>query len=119
MSKFIIQGQNKLSGEIEVKGAKNLALKIIPASLLSEETIKITNLPDIEDVKKSLELIEALGGNVRMGNNSCEIETKNIKTSTLPPKIASQFRASIMFVAPLLARFGEARFPHPGVLGRV
>ena len=119
MSKFIIKGGNKLSGEIEVKGAKNLALKIIPASLLSKDTITIANLPDIEDVKKSLELIEYLGGKVERNNDICTINTSKINGFKLDSKLAGQFRASIMFTAPLLARLGEVEFPHPGgcVLG--
>ncbi|MBL7058382.1 UDP-N-acetylglucosamine 1-carboxyvinyltransferase [Patescibacteria group bacterium] len=119
MSKFIIQGGSKLSGTIEVKGAKNLALKIIPASILSSSPITITNLPNIEDVNKSLELIESLGGKVERSSNSCTIDTSNIKNAKLDNHLAGQFRASIMFTAPLLARFGKVEFPHPGgcVLG--
>lgn len=119
MAKFIINGKAELSGAIEVKGAKNLAIKIIPASILSKEPITITNLPNIEDVKKSLKLIESLGGEVKKSKNKCTINTANINSAKLHKKLASQFRASIMFAAPLLARFGEIEFPHPGgcVLG--
>ncbi|HPX63970.1 MAG TPA: UDP-N-acetylglucosamine 1-carboxyvinyltransferase, partial [bacterium] len=62
MSKFIINGRQPLGGQIKVGGAKNLALKIIPASLLSDQPIIIDNLPDIEDIKRSLEIIKSLGG---------------------------------------------------------
>ncbi|MCF7795074.1 UDP-N-acetylglucosamine 1-carboxyvinyltransferase [Patescibacteria group bacterium] len=114
MSKFIIQGQKSLSGEIAVKGAKNSALKIIPASILSDEPIKIKNLPDIEDVGKSLDLLSSLGANIKRHNGKIDVETKNINTSILEPKLADKFRTSIMFVGPLLARFKEVHFPHPG-----
>lgn len=114
MPKFIIQGQKPLKGEIAVKGAKNSALKIIPASILSEETIKIKNLPEIEDIGKSLALLSSLGANIRHSGDEVDIETKNINTGILEPKLADKFRTSLMFVGPLLARFKEVRFPHPG-----
>ncbi|MDA3840000.1 MAG: UDP-N-acetylglucosamine 1-carboxyvinyltransferase [Patescibacteria group bacterium] len=114
MEKFIIQGGKKISGEIDVKGAKNAALKIVPASILSEEKITITNLPEIEDIKRSIEMMEHLGAEITLSKSSCEIQLKDIKTIELSSELANKFRASIMFVAPILARFGEVKFPHPG-----
>src|SRR6056297_2451562 len=114
MPKFIIQGQKKLQGEISVKGAKNSALKIIPASILSEDSIKIKNLPEIEDIGKSLDLLSSLGASIRHKGDEVDIETKDINTGILEPKLADKFRTSMMFVGPLLARFKEVRFPHPG-----
>jgi len=119
MSKFIIKGNKKLSGQIEVKGAKNLALKIIPASILSDKKIFISNLPDIEDIGRSLELLSSFGAKIKKNNDKCEIEVKKIIKNNLDPYFANKFRASIMFVGPILARIGEVNFPHPGgcVLG--
>lgn len=114
MPKFIITGGNKLSGEIAVKGAKNAALKIIPAALLSAETITINNLPDIEDIGKSFDLLEDLGAEIKKTGTTAVISTKNVHKIELLPKLADKFRTSVMFVGPLLARFGEAKFPHPG-----
>jgi UDP-N-acetylglucosamine 1-carboxyvinyltransferase len=115
MPKFIINGPAKLKGEISVKGAKNAALKIIPASILSEEKITIANLPEIEDVKQSLALLEDLGAKIDyLGQGKVEIDTKNIVKTELNSRISNKFRASVMFVAPLLARFGKVSFPHPG-----
>ncbi len=114
MSKFIINGPAKLSGQIEVKGAKNAALKIIPASLLTKEKITIANLPNIEDIKLSIDLLKDLGATVNKTREILEIETDNIKKVELNPIFANKFRASVMFVGPLLARLGEVKFPHPG-----
>ncbi|MEI7690629.1 MAG: UDP-N-acetylglucosamine 1-carboxyvinyltransferase [bacterium] len=114
MAKLVINGPTKLSGEISVCGSKNAALKIIPASILSKETITINNLPDIEDISRSLELIEYLGAKVSRSGSVCKINTENITKVDIPPNIANKIRASIMFVGPLLARFGEVYFPHPG-----
>jgi len=114
MQKFIIQGGHELKGEISVKGGKNSALKIIPASILSKKTIKISNLPKIEDIDKSLELIKDLGAKINKQKKYIEIDPENINKNSLSPKWANKFRASIMFIGPLLARFGEVKFPHPG-----
>lgn len=114
MPKFLITGGAPLSGEITVKGAKNSAIKIIPAAILSEKPITIKNLPLIEDVDRSLELLESLGAIVSRHKNTAIIDTKKIKTVELERKLADKFRGSIMFVGPMLARFKEVKFPHPG-----
>lgn len=114
MSIFIIKGQQPLAGEIRVGGAKNSALKIIPAALLSDEPMVISNLPDIEDTKRSLEVFKSLGGQVQVNEDSVTLQLQNPSEHTLDPHLANKFRASIMFVGPLLARTGEVIFPHPG-----
>jgi len=114
MSKFIIQGQANLTGEIAVKGAKNAALKILPAALLSAEKIIIYNLPQIEDINRSIELLRDLGAKVKCQNNQGEIQIKKLAKNILEPQFANKFRASIMFAGPILARLGEVKFPHPG-----
>ena len=114
MSKFIIQGPAKLSGEIEVMGAKNAALKIIPAAILSRQKIIINNLPNIEDTSRAIELAEDLGAEVSRGKKMVEIQIDKLAKNELSPSIANKFRASIMFVGPVLARLGEVKFPHPG-----
>ncbi len=121
MAKFIIKGECELKGEIEVKGAKNQALKIIPAAILSREKIIIKNLPNIEDVDKALELIMEIGGIVERGKDFVEIETANINQVELSEKLVNKFRSSVMFAGPVLVRLGEVKFPHPGgcVIGAV
>ncbi|MDD5072009.1 MAG: UDP-N-acetylglucosamine 1-carboxyvinyltransferase, partial [Patescibacteria group bacterium] len=114
MSKFIITGGKKLAGEIRVKGAKNAALKIIPASILSKEKISISNLPKIEDIDKALHLLLDLGAEMNRNGDHIEVSTADIGKIELNPEFANKFRASIMFVGPILARFGEVKFPHPG-----
>lgn len=113
--KFIINGGKPLSGEIEVKGAKNAALKIFPVALLTREPITISNLPEIEDCRRAEEMLEALGHQVKkIKDGEAEICFQNKKCINLPPDLVNKFRASIMFVGPLLATCGEAYFPHPG-----
>lgn len=114
MAKFIITGGHKLSGEISVGGAKNNAQIMIPVSLLSEETITIKNIPLIDGVEKSLELLRDLGAEVKEGDHELEINTADLNKNELDQKIADKFRTSVMFVGPILARTGEVKFPHPG-----
>lgn len=114
MAKFIINGQKPLAGEIAVGGAKNAALKIIPAVLLSDEPVTIHNCPNIEDTKRSLELFTDIGGSVVKSGDALVLSMPNISKAALESSFANKLRASIMFVAPLLARTGEVMFPHPG-----
>ncbi|MFA7662293.1 MAG: UDP-N-acetylglucosamine 1-carboxyvinyltransferase [Patescibacteria group bacterium] len=114
MPKYIILGKQPLAGEIDIKGAKNSVLKIIPVAILSTQKIKITNIPEIEDTEKSLSLIESLGGIVTRDGNTATIDTSKINNTELKSDLAKKFRASIMFVGPILARFGEVKFSHPG-----
>ncbi|PIP33632.1 UDP-N-acetylglucosamine 1-carboxyvinyltransferase [Candidatus Falkowbacteria bacterium CG23_combo_of_CG06-09_8_20_14_all_49_15] len=115
MAKFIIQGQNKLRGEIAVRGAKNAALKIIPVALLSDETLLVENLPQIEDVDKALEAMASLGAKIkRTKKDACAIDASAISSADLSARIAGRFRAAIMFAGPLLARSGAASFFSPG-----
>lgn len=115
MSKFIIQGDAKLKGEIIVKGAKNNALKLIPAALLTNEKVILHNIPNIIDINLSLELLQSLGAEIeKIGDNSIAITAKNIQPKNLDRDIAQRIRTSLMFVAPLLYRSSKVEIPHPG-----
>ncbi len=114
MAKFIINGGKQLSGQIAVSGAKNAALKIIPASILSNDTITIKNVPRIEDVDCSLEVLADLGAEIKHQGSEIQINTSGVNKTELSQSMANKFRGSIMFVGPMLARFKEVKFPHPG-----
>ncbi len=115
MSKFIISSNTKLKGEISVMGAKNNALKAIPATLLTNEKVILHNLPNIVDVDFSLEILKELGAEVtKIKPNSVEICCKKINPKKLNSDLAKKIRTSIMFVAPLLHRFPKVEMPHPG-----
>ncbi len=114
MPKFVITGGAKLSGTIAVKGAKNAGLKIIPAAILSQDKITIHNLPDIEDISRSFDILTDLGATVTKQGEAYVVDTSSISHTELKHSLANKLRASIMFVGPLLARFGEVKFPHPG-----
>jgi UDP-N-acetylglucosamine 1-carboxyvinyltransferase len=114
MAKFIITGGKKLQGEIAVSGAKNNAQVMLPVALLSTETIVLHNVPRIDGVEKSLELLQDLGAKIEEVDGLIKINTASIAKTELDQKIADKFRTSIMFVGPLLARYGQVKFPHPG-----
>ncbi len=114
-SKYIIRGGKPLEGIIEVKGAKNAALKIFPLALMTREPILVSNLPEIEDCQRAQEMLVALGHRVKkIKHGVADIQYKNKTCINLPANLVAKFRASVMFVGPLLATCGEVHFPHPG-----
>lgn len=119
MSSFIINGGRKLAGEITPQGAKNEALQILCATLLTEETITLHNVPDIRDVNKLIELLVNMGVKVAPAGigvftfKADEVNLDYLKSSDFRKKGAG-LRGSIMILGPLLARFGKGYIPHPG-----
>ncbi len=119
MSTFIIEGGSKLSGEIVPQGAKNEALQIICATLLTDKDVRIENIPEIRDVLKLIDILKNLGVEVeRIEKGVFRFNAKNINIDYLKSpeyaKQASGLRGSIMIVGPLLTRFGKAFIPQPG-----
>lgn len=119
MSSFVIEGGRRLSGTITPQGAKNEALEVLSAVLLTGETVHITNVPEILDVKNLLDLLSGMGVRVERhskGDYSLtadSLDTGYIASAEFVAKCAS-LRGSVMVVGPLLARFGKAFFPKPG-----
>lgn len=113
--KFVIEGNQPLKGEINVSGAKNAALKIFPIALMTSGKIIVSNVPEIEDCARAEELLIALGGEViKKEKGVYELSRKNFDCPEMPASLVNKFRASIMFVGPVLATCGEVKFPHPG-----
>lgn len=121
MNQFIINGGKKLKGSIKVNGAKNDALVIFAASLLTSQPVTVSNVPEIEDTKRMLELMKKLGCQIkRLKYGKYLIKAQNLNSNLINPEIAEKIRASILLTAPLLARLGKVVFPHPGgcVIGK-
>ena len=115
MEKYIINGGNRLEGEVEVSGAKNAAVAILPAVVLSDGICRIENIPNIADVASSLEILAHLGARVRRINkNTVEIDPRGVSPGVVPHDLARQMRASYYFIGVLLGRFGTARVSMPG-----
>ena len=119
MSSFIIEGGHRLSGEIRPQGAKNEALEVISAILLTEEEVRISNIPEILDVRNLIGLMEVMGVKVTRhakGDYSFRadaVDPAYIESADFVRRCAA-LRGSVMVVGPLLARFGRAYFPKPG-----
>ena len=119
MSSFRILGGKNLKGEINPQGAKNETLQVICAVLLTEEKVKIENIPNINDVNLLIDLIKGIGVNVnKINKNSYSFEAKNIDVSFTKTKEffekSSKIRGSIMMMGPMLSRFGSAYMIKPG-----
>lgn len=119
MASFEIIGGKKLSGEVIPQGAKNEALQIVSAVLLTPERVTISNIPNIRDVMKLIELLQAMGVDVtKIDEHTYAFEAKNVNLEYLLTddfkKKGGALRGSIMIIGPLLARFGVAYIPEPG-----
>lgn len=111
---FRIEGGAPLHGDIAVQGGKNAALKLIAACLLTSERCVLSNVPDIEDVRSMLRIIEAMGGEVTREGSTVAITAASIDPALLPAEEAKKVRASVVFAGPLVARFGSVTLPYPG-----
>ena len=119
MSTFIIEGGRHMAGEIEPQGAKNEALQVISATLLTSHPVRITNVPEILDVKNLIKLLKGMGVKVeRHGKGDYTFTADNIDTDFIESddfvKHCASLRGSVLLVGPLLARFGKAYFAKPG-----
>ncbi|HWR61859.1 MAG TPA: UDP-N-acetylglucosamine 1-carboxyvinyltransferase [Clostridia bacterium] len=113
--KLIIKGNKKLQGEICISGAKNSAVGIIPAAILSDSKCIIRNLPDIDDVRYLKELLRQVGAKVSTGNaGELEIDSRGMKSSKVDFEIAKKMRASYYFLGAFLGKFKKAEVPFPG-----
>lgn len=115
MEKYIINGGIPLHGEVEISGAKNAAVAILPATILAAGKCVIENLPAISDVMVSLQILSELGARVRLINkNTYEIDTTYLSCTEVPNELSRQMRASYYFLGALLGRFGNAQVAMPG-----
>lgn len=109
-----IEGGHKLSGSVTISGAKNAALPIIAATLLSDKDVKLTNLPNVVDIRTLLKLLTMLGGEVKHNDTVADINNSGINSTKAVYEIVSQMRASILVLGPLLTRFKHCEVSLPG-----
>ncbi len=114
MEKYIIKGGNKLKGSVTVSGAKNAALKALVASCMTQEEVIIHNVPLIADFFVMVDIMKDLGAKVKLNDHTLSIQMENFNHFSIPLDKAVLARTSSMFIAPLLARVGEAVIPNPG-----
>jgi UDP-N-acetylglucosamine 1-carboxyvinyltransferase len=114
MGQFLIQGGCQLKGEVSISGAKNAALPILFATLLSEGDINLTNVPLLKDISTTLELLKELGADASQDGHKVHINASEVKNYTASYDLVRSMRASILALGPLVARFGKADISLPG-----
>ncbi|MDE6107621.1 MAG: hypothetical protein K2F83_02965, partial [Oscillospiraceae bacterium] len=115
LTKYVIRGGKPLHGQVDISGAKNAALAILPAAILVDGVCRIENIPQISDVTLILNIIQELGADVRTINRSTvEIDASRVRNILVPDALTRKVRASYYFVGALLGRFGKADVSLPG-----
>lgn len=114
MYKYIIKGGNKLHGETYVSGSKNASLPILAATIISGKITKLYNVPDIEDVRITIEILRKLGCKVKKEKNRIIINSKDATKTVIPDELMRKLRSSVIIVGAILSRFGVANFSYPG-----
>ena len=115
MEKIVIHGGNRLSGEVEIGGAKNAAVAIIPATLLAQDVCRLENIPNISDVSCMIRILSQMGAQVKYINkHTIEINTKTVNSYIIPHEMTKQLRASYYLIGALLGRYSRAKVALPG-----
>ena len=114
MKKIIINGQNELEGTIRISGAKNAAVAIIPAAIMTDEEATICNVPEISDIDSLEEILSFLNVDVKRATESMIINPKNMENKVIPTEISSKLRASYYFMGALLAKYKYVEMYFPG-----
>ena len=114
MKKIKIQGGHELTGTIEISGAKNSAVALVPASLLSDDVVTIDNIPNISDIEALNEILKYLGAIVTRNGNTMTINSSTIQNKEIPEDISSKLRASYYFMSALLGKYKHVEMYFPG-----
>ncbi|HEY8421330.1 MAG TPA: UDP-N-acetylglucosamine 1-carboxyvinyltransferase [Thermoclostridium sp.] len=114
MNRFIIEGGNRLHGELRIPGAKNAVLPILAATILNRGTSIIKNCPNLEDVKTMQEILSSLGLEVQRDKQSIIVNGKNLTANEIPESLAGKMRSSIVLMGAVLGRIGEIFISYPG-----
>ena len=115
MEQYIIKGGNPLAGEVEIGGAKNAALGILAAAIMTDETVRVDNLPDVQDINVLLEAISEIGASVtRVSRTSALINGSGIGSVSVDYEYIKKIRASYYLLGALLGKYKKAEVPLPG-----
>ena len=114
MDKFVIEGPSRLEGEVAVSGAKNAALPCLAAALLTRDIVRLTNLPDVADIRTMRRLLQHIGARIEAESDGVSIEVPAIGSADAPYELVKTMRASVLVLGPLLARSGSVRVSLPG-----
>ena len=114
MSEYIMKGEKKLEGKVNISGSKNASLPIIAATILNGGKSTLYNVPKIHDTEMMFEILRSLGGTVEKKKNKVIIDTSKIEKFEIPEDLMRQMRSSVIFVGGLLGKHRKATFSYPG-----
>ena len=114
MDTFVVKGGMPLAGEVVIAGAKNVALKACVCSLLTDDTLTIRNIPEIQDVYLMLDVLRSLGVQATFDDHKILLKNGSVNNTSVPLDVGARLRTSSLVLGPMLVRYGEARIPNPG-----
>lgn len=114
MLSYIINGETKLSGEVNISGSKNASLPILATSILNTEPVTFYNVPKIEDTRITLEILKILGCNINTKSDKIIISSKNMKRTEIPKEYMNKLRSTVILAGAMIGRFKKAKFSTPG-----
>ncbi|MDW5298711.1 MAG: UDP-N-acetylglucosamine 1-carboxyvinyltransferase [Sedimentibacter sp.] len=114
MGSFIVEGRNSLEGIVDIGGSKNAALPILASTVICGREYLLENIPDIEDVKDMLEILESMGCSVQYDNGVALIDTRGLNTFSVPERLVRKIRSSIILMGSVLLRTGNVEIAYPG-----
>ena len=114
MLSYVIEGNNKIEGEIKASGSKNAALPIIATAILNPEPVTFYNIPNIEDTRITLKILKLLGCKITIDSGKITISSKEMCSKTIPKELMHKLRSTVILAGAILGRFKEATFSYPG-----
>ena len=114
MLSYVIEGNNKIEGEVKASGSKNAALPIIATAILNPEPVTFYNIPNIEDTKITLKILKLLGCKITIDSGKITISSKEMSSKTIPKDLMHKLRSTVVLAGAILGRFKEATFSYPG-----
>lgn len=114
MRNYIVNGGRRLIGEIDISGSKNASLPILAASILNGKTTKLYNVPNISDVKTTIEILEYMGCKVKKDKSKIQINSREMTEKQIPDELMRKLRSSVILAGAILSRFGVVEFSYPG-----
>ena len=114
MSRFIVEGGSSLCGKLRVDGSKNAVLPILAATILNGRKNMIKNYPKLKDVDIMLNILRRIGCSVKIEGDAITVDSSNVNSTVIPEELASEMRSSIIFMGPMLAKFGKVTISYPG-----
>lgn len=113
MYSYIIKGGKRLQGEIDISGSKNATLPILAASILNKDVVKLYNVPNIEDVKTTIKILEHLNCKIKKVKDKLIVDSREMKNIPIPEELMRKLRSSVILAGAMISRFDTVEFSYP------